>query len=58
MRVLKELAEERERAMLPALQNLFIEGFQSSEVVQNAFEQLITTRQLSDRYVVVHDWER
>jgi len=57
MRALKGLAGERERAMLPTLQSLFIGGFQSSAVVQDVVEQFVTARQLSDMYISVHDWK-
>jgi len=55
---LKELDGEKERSVLPALQSLFIEGLQSSEVVQDVAKQFVAARQLSERFVVVHDWKR
>jgi len=55
---LKEVAGERERGMLPTLQNIFIERFQSSEVVRDLVEEFVITRQLSGRHVAVHDWEQ
>jgi len=58
MRALKGLAGERERGMLPTLQNIFIERFQSSEVVRDLVEEFVITRQLSGRHVAVHDWEQ
>jgi len=58
MHALKDLGGERESAMLPALQSLFIKGFQSSQDVQDVAEQFVTGRQLSNRYVTVHDWEQ
>jgi len=55
---LRGLSRERERALLPSLQRLFVEGYQSSEVVQALVEDFVTARQLSGQYVVVHDWGR
>jgi len=57
MHALNELVEERERAVLPELQSIFIEGLQSSENVQDVVDQFVTTRRLSNQRVAVHDWE-
>jgi hypothetical protein len=55
---LRELARETVTGVLPALQNLFLEGFQSSDVVSKAFRQFVDARQRSGRPVSVHHWER
>ena len=54
---LQELAGERVTELLPALQNLFIEGFELSGPIQEALEQFVTARQLSGLPVVVHSWD-
>ena len=52
------LTEEGATEVLPALQNILIEGLQSSESVQKSIGQFISTRQLSGRPVIVHHRER
>jgi len=54
---LNELVEEKERAVLPKLQSIFIEGLQSSQDVQDVVDQFVAARKLSDQRVVVHNWE-
>jgi len=55
---LGELTEEGTTEVLPALQNIFIEGLQSSESVQESIGKFVSTRQLSGRPVNVHHRER
>jgi len=40
--------------MLPALNRVFLEGFQPSGKVQEAIEPFVSSRQLSGRPVVTH----
>ena len=51
---LQELTGERVTEVLPALQNLFLQGPEPSETVQEAIGQFIAERQLSDCPVAVH----
>jgi len=55
---LKELPGERVTEVLPALQNLFIDGFQPSGPDQEAFGGFVAARQLSGCPVTIHHWER
>jgi hypothetical protein len=52
------LTEEAVTEVLPALQNIFIEGTQASESVQESIEKFISARQLFGRPVTVHHRER
>ena len=45
-------------AVLPSLQNIFIEGPQPTGPVQEEIGQLISARQLSSHPIAVHRWER
>ena len=57
---LQELVGERVTEVLPALQNLFIEGLESLEPsgpTQEALGKFVTARQLSGLPVVVHNWD-
>jgi len=51
---LQELTGERVTEVLPALQNLFLQGPEPSETVQEAIGRFIAERQLSDCPVAVH----
>ena len=51
---LTELTGERSMEVLPALNRLFLEGFQPSGDVQEAFGPFISSRQLYGRPVVIH----
>jgi hypothetical protein len=51
---LQELTGGRVTEVLPALQNLFLQGPEPSETVQEAIGQFISERQLSDCPVAVH----
>ena len=53
---LQELVEERLMGVLPALENIFLEGFQSSRPVQEAIGQFVAARQLSGRPVATFHW--
>jgi hypothetical protein len=51
---LKELARESVTEVLPALQNIFVDGRSASEHVKEDIEQFVAARQLSGFPVVVH----
>ena len=51
---LKELTGERSVEVLPALNRLFLEGFQPSGNVQEVIEPFVSSRQLSGHPVVIH----
>jgi hypothetical protein len=55
---LQELAEEGVTEVLPALQNVFLEGFQPSGAVQEAIGQFVAARQFPDCPLTVNRWER
>jgi len=54
---LRELAGERATELLPALQNLFIQGLDRLGPIQEALGQFVAARQLSGLPVVVHSWD-
>ena len=56
--VLQELTGERTTEVFPALQNLFLEGFQPSEPVQEGIARFISARQLINHPVVISVWDR
>jgi hypothetical protein len=56
--VLKELTGGRTTEVLPALQNVLLEGFRPSEPVHNGIAQFISARQLTDHPVVISGWRR
>ncbi len=51
---LKELAGEQVTELLPALQNLFLNGLQLSGPVEEAVGQFVAARQLSGQPLVIH----
>ena len=53
---LQELTGECITEVLPALQNIFVDGFGVSPLVEEAIGQFVATRQLSGRPVAVHHW--
>jgi hypothetical protein len=55
---LQELTGERTTEVLPALQNLFLEGFQPSEPVQEGIARFISARQLTNQPVVISVWDK
>ena len=55
---LQELTGVRTTEMLPALKNVFLEGFQPSEPVQKVIVQFISARQLANRPVTISVWHR
>ena len=55
---LQELTGERTTEVLPTLQNIFLEGFQPSEPVQEGIAQFISARQLTNHPVAISIWDR
>ena len=55
---IQELTGERTTEVLPALQNLFLEGFQPSEPVQEGIARFISSRKLINRPVIISVWDR
>jgi hypothetical protein len=55
---LQELTGGRTTEVLPALQNILLEGFQPSEPVQEGIARFISARQLINRPVVISVWDR
>ena len=57
-RALQELSGESVTEVLPALQNIFVEGLEPLGPVQEAIGIFIAARQLHGNPVTVRDWER
>jgi hypothetical protein len=57
-RALQELTGGRTTEVLPALQNVLLEGFQPSEPVQKGIAQFISARQLTNHPVAISVWDR
>jgi hypothetical protein len=55
---LLELTEGRTTEVLPALQNVLLEGFQPSEPVQEGITQFISARGLTNHPVAISVWDR
>jgi len=55
---LQELVGGRTTEVLPSLQNTFMEGLKPSGSFQEKNEQLITSRRLSDRRIVISVWDK
>jgi len=55
---LQELTEEGVTEVLPALQNVFLEGLQPSGALQEAIGQFVAARQFPDCPLTVNRWER
>jgi hypothetical protein len=54
---LQELTGDRATEMLPALDGLYLAGYQPSRFDQQAIKPFIVARQNSDHPVAVHLWE-
>jgi len=54
---LEKLTGERVTEVLPTLDNLFFEGFESSEFVQKTIKSFVAIRQLSGYPVIVGRWQ-
>ena len=55
---LQELVSGRTTEVLPALENIFLEGFEPSGYVQEGIEQFIAARQVVGHPIAVTCWER
>ena len=55
---LLELTGGRTTEVLPALQNVLVEGYQPSEPVQEGITQLISARRLTNHPVAISAWDR
>jgi len=55
---LQELVGERVTEVLPALQSLFLEGFQQSGPDQEAIRPFIAARQRANHPVAISRWDR
>jgi hypothetical protein len=55
---MRELVEEGLMDVLPALESLFLEGFQSSGPVKEAIVQFVAARQLLGHPVAVSHWTK
>jgi hypothetical protein len=55
---LQELTEGRMTAVLPTLQNLFLEGFRPSESIQEGIGHFISGRQLANHPITISSWYR
>jgi hypothetical protein len=55
---LEELVGGRTMEALPMLQNIYLEGLQPAEPIQEGIQTFVSARQLSDRPITVFLWER
>jgi len=55
---LQQITEGRMTAVLPTLQNLFLEGFQPSESVQEGIGRFISSRQLTNHPITISSWDK
>ncbi len=55
---LRELTEGGMTAVMPTLQNIFLEGFQPSESVEEGIGRFISSRQLTDHPITISSWDR
>ena len=56
--ILQELTGGRTTEVLPALQNVLLEGFQPSEPVQEGIANFISSRQLTNHPVAISVWHK
>ena len=56
--VLQEMTVGGRTEVLSNLQNLYLEGFQPSESVEEGIQRFISARQLANHPVAVFDWDR
>jgi hypothetical protein len=54
---LQELVGERTTEVLPTLQNIFLEGFQSSGLIYEGIGQFVAARQVTSHPVTVSCWK-
>ena len=55
---LEELTGGRTTEVLPALENVLLEGFQPSEAVQGGIPEFVSARQFINRPVTISAWDR
>jgi len=55
---LQELTGARTTEVLPALQNVLLEGFKPSEPVEEGIAQFVSARQLTNHPIAVSLWDR
>ena len=55
---LQELVGSRTTEILPALENIFLEGLESSWFVQEGIGQFVSARQVTSHPITVNCWER
>jgi hypothetical protein len=55
---LRELVGARITEVLPSLQNIFVEGLEPSERLQESVGQFVAARQLSDHPIAISVWDR
>jgi hypothetical protein len=55
---MQELVGGRTTEVLPILQNIFLEGFEPSEPIQEGIREFVSARQLSGHPITVSLWER
>jgi hypothetical protein len=55
---LQELVGGRTTAVLPTLQNIFLEGLQPSGTVQEGIQEFVTARQVTSHPITVSHWDR
>ena len=53
---LQELVESRTTGVLPALQNIFLKGLESSGSVQETIGQFVAARQVANHPIVISPW--
>jgi hypothetical protein len=53
---LQELAEGRTTGVLPALQNIFLDGLEPSGPVQEGIGKFVAARQVASRPIAVSSW--
>jgi hypothetical protein len=58
VRALQELVGGRTTEVLPTLENIFLEGLQTSGPLQEGIEKFVAARQLTNRPVTVSRWDR
>jgi len=55
---LQELVGDRTTEVLPLLENIFLEGLQTSAPLQEGIKKFVAARQLTNRSVTVSHWDR
>jgi hypothetical protein len=55
---LQELVEDRRTEVLPALENIFLEGLEASGPVEKGIGQFVAMRQVTGHPIAVTRWDR